>query len=706
MNDGGQIMMYRAGFFFLVALIFSFTGGGALAASVSGTVTNNSGKPNARVYIRATGSGTPGNLGVSIAQPGAFTIRGLGNGTYQLYAFMDSANTGMRLANSPVGQSLPFTIEGGANATDKNITLQPPSSITPQTPDGIFAIPCSSGKVFIVWETPEDANGLQAAEGYNIYWSTSSLVSPTSFQGSKLNIPASDQDFAVISGLGIGSTYYFVMTSEVGGVESPPTSPASVVVGTPPGSYTISGTVSFQDFSGDPGRPVNIAAIDEAGQQMRITSATPVSGAASVQFTVSGVPNGAYEIFAFIDNNGNGYLDLGDYQVAEEESPIVIVNGANISNVAATITNAPVFAGIRTLHWKNMAYGNEGYGLTFEAVQSAKRPVNVAVTAGPNISSPIDIGIQDDWGGFSAWLADIPRPSTADDYTFHVAYSDGSEDLHVFPSGVLDSFATPTSPIGYTSNATMPIFTWSAPQSPPAWYEYRVELNDANWGRIWEAEDGLQMSTTSVPYDGQSLSNNTEYLWSIVLSDQKGNYSMYSAPFTPIDPAATKILTATIAGEGSGSVFVNPPGEYLPHVPFIYNTNTPVTLTAVPGLDSMVTWSGCDSVQDNTCHITMNTDKSVTATFVNYDYRVQLNGAGKPSVQAAFNDAVNGCIIKARGEHFDEGTLTLNTSQQNAVTLRGGYEQTFTSNTGNYSYLKGILTILSGSLSVENIVIE
>ena len=31
-------------------------------------------------------------------------------------------------------------------------------------------------------------------------------------------------------------------------------------------------------------------------------------------------------------------------------------------------------------------------------------------------------------------------------------------------------------------------------------------------------------------------------------------------------------------------------------------------------------------------------------------------------MQAAFNEAVNGCIIKARVHHFDEGNFNLNTS--------------------------------------------
>jgi hypothetical protein len=702
----GKSLFCRPGFLFLIALILSFTAGGAWAASVSGTVTNNSGKPNARVYIRATGSSGSGNPGVSIAAPGTFTIRGLSNGTYQLSAFMDSVNTGIRLANSPVGQSSQFTISNNEDEPGVNITLQPPATVTPQPPGDIFGIPGSTA-TFLMWEAPCDENELQEAEAYNIYWSTNSSFTPGTATGSKLNIPANDQGFAVITGLTNDTTYYFIMTSKVGGVESSPSPPSdAVAIGAPAGSYTVSGTVTFQGFTGS-SKPLFIALIDEENEQMSITSVIPAAGAASAAFSMSGVANGRYELFGFVDNNSNGVLDLGDYSIAEENSPLVTVSGRNVPGVTATVTSASGFASLYTNHWKNMELANEGYGISFFVVRNARRPVNVAVT-GPNISSPIDVGIDEQWGEFSSWLADISRPAVTDVYTFQVEYSEGDPGaLQASPTGVLDSFATPISPVGYVPGATTPTFTWSGPASPPAWYYYKVELNDSNWGRIWETEDELPMATTQVFYDGQPLSINTPYLWNIVLSDQKGNYSMYSANFTPIDPTLTKILDASIvAGSGNGTVFVNPPGEYLPHAPFAYSVNTPVTITASPDSGSMVIWTGCDSIHDNACNVTMNTDKSVTATFNQYDYQVQLNGVGKPSIQAAFNDAVNGCTIKARALHFDEGNLNLNNGSQNIVTLKGGYDKTFTSNSGNYSYLRGIFTIMSGSLTVENIVIE
>ena len=47
-----------------------------------------------------------------------------------------------------------------------------------------------------------------------------------------------------------------------------------------------------------------------------------------------------------------------------------------------------------------------------------------------------------------------------------------------------------------------------------------------------------------------------------------------------------------------------------------YDSGTPVTLTATPDPDSTFTsWTNCDSVSGNICTITMNANKSVTATF-------------------------------------------------------------------------------------------
>jgi hypothetical protein len=68
-------------------------------------------------------------------------------------------------------------------------------------------------------------------------------------------------------------------------------------------------------------------------------------------------------------------------------------------------------------------------------------------------------------------------------------------------------------------------------------------------------------------------------------------------------------LSVAKAGNGQGTVSSTPAGG-------TYQVGTVVTLTATPATGSDFTsWAGCDSVSGATCTVTMNSSRSVTATF-------------------------------------------------------------------------------------------
>ena len=74
-------------------------------------------------------------------------------------------------------------------------------------------------------------------------------------------------------------------------------------------------------------------------------------------------------------------------------------------------------------------------------------------------------------------------------------------------------------------------------------------------------------------------------------------------------------LTVTKSGTGDGTITRSPLGiDYLLNQ-YIYAGGTPVTLTATASVGSFIGWTGYDSVNGNQCTVTMNTAKSVTATF-------------------------------------------------------------------------------------------
>jgi hypothetical protein len=77
-------------------------------------------------------------------------------------------------------------------------------------------------------------------------------------------------------------------------------------------------------------------------------------------------------------------------------------------------------------------------------------------------------------------------------------------------------------------------------------------------------------------------------------------------------------LTVTKTGTGSGTVTSSPSGISCgADCSAPYALGTSVTLTAAPASGSTFgSWAGCDSVSGLSCTVTMNTDRSVTATFI------------------------------------------------------------------------------------------
>ena len=81
-------------------------------------------------------------------------------------------------------------------------------------------------------------------------------------------------------------------------------------------------------------------------------------------------------------------------------------------------------------------------------------------------------------------------------------------------------------------------------------------------------------------------------------------------------PVSQYTLTVNKAGTGSGTVTSDPAGIDCGSVcSDTFKACTHVTLTATADLDSTFTgWTGCTTVSGNSCTVTMNKDKTVTAT--------------------------------------------------------------------------------------------
>ena len=126
---------------------------------------------------------------------------------------------------------------------------------------------------------------------------------------------------------------------------------------------------------------------------------------------------------------------------------------------------------------------------------------------------------------------------------------------------------------------------------------------------------GTVVTATATANDGWRLVS-----WSPaarVRMTRSGSVTAHFERTTPPPPPSTYSLTVTETG-CCGSVSVSPSG------PYYQGDNTSVTLTATPSPDlpsgpsfSFDGWSGDCSGRSSTCTLTMDDDKSVTATFSN-----------------------------------------------------------------------------------------
>ena len=79
----------------------------------------------------------------------------------------------------------------------------------------------------------------------------------------------------------------------------------------------------------------------------------------------------------------------------------------------------------------------------------------------------------------------------------------------------------------------------------------------------------------------------------------------------------TSASELTVSATGSGAVSSSEGSISCPATcTATYNSGTSVTLTATPDAGSIFTgWTGCDTVLDTTCTVSMSASRSVTATF-------------------------------------------------------------------------------------------
>jgi len=211
------------------------------------------------IYLRVSSgcTGCSPETGTRIALTvgsGAYTIRGLQSGSYEVIAEMETPGTSTPNATNPAGVSA-SVIVAAANVTGVNIALLDPTPPAAVAPTGLQVFP-SGGMAMIFWQPHEDANGAETASAYKIYWGTD----PAASNGAPITVNAQSNGSYLQSDLTDGTGYYYKVSALVGATESAPSAVAGpITIGATTGANTVSGTVTFP---GTATGPMLVAVID------------------------------------------------------------------------------------------------------------------------------------------------------------------------------------------------------------------------------------------------------------------------------------------------------------------------------------------------------------------------------------------------------------------------------------------------------------
>ncbi len=504
---------------------------------ISGTVMY-SGLKKGRIYINVDNAGGGSTIyGTSISQTGSFTIRGVPSGSYVLSAWLDNIGTGTLHASNPTGTSTPFSVNF-SNVSGVSVPLSDPGTITLSSPS-LIVYP-GSGTALTLWNALTNSNGIEAADSYNVYWSTSNTPCSTT-GGGFTSVVANSMGAFLQTGLTNGNTYYYSVRGVAGGTGGPCSSTFPVTVAANTGAYSVSGIITSNITLTGP-LYVAIGTLGSNGPPEFYGLESIDSPSMTQAYNIAGITNGTYYVYVIDDMNNDGSIDIGDItEGITGNAQQVTVNNADVTqNIALTGANA--LASVTTQHYTATTY--KGYNLGSNIHGEMKLPVAVTLTAGPNVAVPVDIGNPGTNGNNGSFLGSFTLPTNVpkigDTYSFAVTYTDTTtENLNASVTGVLDSFPTPTFPTSSDNGdgITQPTFTWNAPLSFPSPYTYYLWIGSGTSGMIWY--DTPSNGSTSDLYNSNhsasqtSLTLGTTYMWLIGVRDSYGNSAQYQTQWTP-----------------------------------------------------------------------------------------------------------------------------------------------------------------------------
>lgn len=225
----------------------------------------------------------------------------------------------------------------------------------------------------------------------------------------------------------------------------------------------------------------------------------------------------------------------------------------------------------------------------------------------------------------------------------------------------------------------------------------------ASSGGTFAIPPTMELCNSGIP-SGVAISNG---LWSWTCSSPNGGSNA-----TCTANLLQHILTVTIAGTGGTAItssshpgtivcLASDPGK---NCSAAFDPGTVVTLTAASTGTSEVTgWSGADTTFGNPVNVTLDADKTVTASFNTIQQPVLIYGKiGYDFLGMALLTYQNADTIMLKSSYSPTPENVL-FSQPYSVDLLGGFDNSWTQQPGSFSKIKGSVKVKSGKVTAKGI---
>jgi YD repeat-containing protein len=297
-----------------------------------------------------------------------------------------------------------------------------------------------------------------------------------------------------------------------------------------------------------------------------------------------------------------------------------------------------------------------------------------------------------------------------------VAYDDGSSISYTYDAaGNISQIAkvgndnlAPTVTVVYPAHGATNVVTstditatFSEPMDASLFNSYTFSLTGPN-GLVSGSVAYSGTTATFTPSVPLAVGTSYTAVASTWLTDQAGN-PLATDKIWSFTTAGTSTANLEVTVIGSGNVTSNPAGiacnSGTCSSSFDQGTSVSLIATANAG-SSFGGWSGACSGTGG-CTVVMSADKSLGALF-NLIPRARIGATPYGTLTSAFLAVGAGQVIEVKALTFVENLLL---DRGLNITLRGGYADDYSGQTG-YSELDGTLTIGSGSLVVDRIVVK